>query len=356
MGNEQNYSYWLKIQEGCNVRFGDLPLLIAKALHPDTNDELTPYLACLNLETELKQAVQSGALTVRNPLGLGHTFPLGQALQDAVVLAHDLEPLLNDKGIGLRIVGRGGVPETAPVNKTDNGTAQIRTGTRKIFSYVITPHIREIPEELANLPPDAIVEYTDWGGRGSLNAAMFVADLRGRMQRQQRGLFTPEEASLCLAEQEQWSASDRDEFLKENMLPAIQRGELAAYSPRLGIRLNESKRQKVREFWDLVRVDELNQWLKEDGADYQWQVASTSTTKAIETTEPRQDTETLASRGTNIRWTDAFKAEVRAYRDKHGLKATAEHFGKSQSLISRHVPAGKPKKIPPNPFARLGKR
>ena len=77
---------------------------------------------------------------------------------------------------------------------------------------------------------------------------------------------------------------------------------------------------------------------------------------AIETTEPRQDTETLASKDTNKVWTDAFKAEVRAYRDKHGLKATAEHFGKSQSLISKHVPAGKPKKTVPHPFTGLGKR
>ena len=106
MANEHKYRNWMEIEEGSHVRFGDLPLLIAKAQHHDTNDELTSYLACSNLETELKQAVQSGALTVRNPLGLGrHTFPIGQALQDAVVLAQDLEPLLNDKGIGLRIVG-----------------------------------------------------------------------------------------------------------------------------------------------------------------------------------------------------------------------------------------------------------
>jgi hypothetical protein len=43
-----------------------------------------------------------------------------------------------------------------------------------------------------------------------------------------------------------------------------------------------------------------------------------------------------------IRWTDDFKAEVRAYREAHGLKATAKRYGVSQALISRYVPAGKP--------------
>jgi hypothetical protein len=43
------------------------------------------------------------------------------------------------------------------------------------------------------------------------------------------------------------------------------------------------------------------------------------------------------------RWTDEFIAEVRSYREAHGLKATAEHYGVSQSVISRKVPAGNKK-------------
>lgn len=41
-------------------------------------------------------------------------------------------------------------------------------------------------------------------------------------------------------------------------------------------------------------------------------------------------------------WTDDRKAEARAYRDKHGLKKTAERYGVSQATISKHIPAGKP--------------
>lgn len=43
-------------------------------------------------------------------------------------------------------------------------------------------------------------------------------------------------------------------------------------------------------------------------------------------------------------WTDERKEEVRQYRAKHGLKKTAEHYGVSQALISKHVPAGRPQK------------
>jgi hypothetical protein len=54
-------------------------------------------------------------------------------------------------------------------------------------------------------------------------------------------------------------------------------------------------------------------------------------------------------------WTDERKAEVRAYRDAHGLKATAEHYKVSQATISKHVPAGKPAKQSLGPWGALAK-
>jgi hypothetical protein len=54
-------------------------------------------------------------------------------------------------------------------------------------------------------------------------------------------------------------------------------------------------------------------------------------------------------------WTDERKAEVRAYRDAHGLKATAEHYRVSQATISKHVPAGKPAKQSLGPWGALAK-
>lgn len=71
------------------------------------------------------------------------------------------------------------------------------------------------------------------------------------------------------------------------------------------------------------------------------------TIKAGSAPPPHDATATATATGQVKKWTDEFKAEVRAYRSQHGLKKTAEHFGVSQTTISRYVPAGKPKAKPP---------
>ena len=58
----------------------------------------------------------------------------------------------------------------------------------------------------------------------------------------------------------------------------------------------------------------------------------------------------------NKRWTDDFKAEARAYRDKYGLKKTAQHFGVSQTTISKHIPTGKEKPKPLGTWNALVKK
>lgn len=52
-------------------------------------------------------------------------------------------------------------------------------------------------------------------------------------------------------------------------------------------------------------------------------------------------------------WTEERKAEARAYRDKHGLKKTAEHYSVSQATISKHIPAGHGKKKISGPWTGL---
>jgi hypothetical protein len=53
-------------------------------------------------------------------------------------------------------------------------------------------------------------------------------------------------------------------------------------------------------------------------------------------------------------WTEARKAEARAYREKHGLKRTAEHYGVSQSTISKQIPPEKEPK--PQPYSAFNQR
>ena len=83
-------------------------------------------------------------------------------------------------------------------------------------------------------------------------------------------------------------------------------------------------------------------------------------TVMLEAAGQRQDTETLARKGTNKVWTDERKAEAQAYRNKHGLSVAAKYYGVSTTTISKHtVPPGQQKKTPrktSSPFTRWGKR
>lgn len=94
----------LKVKGEGPLRFGDLAKLIAEAQHPD-EDEFACAIARINLDSELDTAVRDGRLIVRNAFGLGrHTFPIGDALQNAVVLQRDLSQFLADKAMTLRVV------------------------------------------------------------------------------------------------------------------------------------------------------------------------------------------------------------------------------------------------------------
>ena len=107
---DKKYYYSLTVVPGQWVQFSDLPHMMAIAMHPD--GEMAYGATRLNLENELTQAVSDGLLTVRNRYGLGiHTFPHGDALQQAVLIPDDLEPFLNARGIELRITPHGNGPD-----------------------------------------------------------------------------------------------------------------------------------------------------------------------------------------------------------------------------------------------------
>lgn len=98
---EQTFVRWVEVQEAQTVRFDDVPGLIARALH---KGEVAQAATEINLEAELRALIQAKELMVRDPLTLGqHTFPIGQALLNSVLLPEDLRPLLASHGIGLRI-------------------------------------------------------------------------------------------------------------------------------------------------------------------------------------------------------------------------------------------------------------
>jgi hypothetical protein len=106
---EQTFLGWVELPEAQPVRFGDLPGLLAGALH---TGEFAQSAAEISFAADLKKMVDEGELLVRDPLTLGrHTFPHGASLRRAVLLpTEDLRPLLASRSIGLRLIPNGTGP------------------------------------------------------------------------------------------------------------------------------------------------------------------------------------------------------------------------------------------------------
>jgi hypothetical protein len=101
---------WLAVEEDKPVKFSDLAHMMALALQPEGG--IAYGAARAQLDDELPRAVQHGELRVRNALTLGeHTFPMGDALNRAVVLPFDLRDFLATRGIELRLIPHGSGPK-----------------------------------------------------------------------------------------------------------------------------------------------------------------------------------------------------------------------------------------------------
>lgn len=105
------------------MKFGDLPGLMAGALH---SDGFAQACAEVNLESELRGLVESGDLMVRDPLTHGrHTFPFGDALRRSVLLPkEDLRPLFESRGIGLRLTRYGTGPNLWTIENAASAIAE----------------------------------------------------------------------------------------------------------------------------------------------------------------------------------------------------------------------------------------
>jgi hypothetical protein len=117
------YPYWFAVEEGKLIEFSDLAHLIAHALHPSDDEGLSYGAAWVNLDAELRDAVQTGELVVRNRSSMGrHTFPVGAALLDSVLMPDDLMAFLRGRGVEIRVTPYG----SGPVNWTlDNAAMAI---------------------------------------------------------------------------------------------------------------------------------------------------------------------------------------------------------------------------------------
>ena len=109
------------------VRYAELAHLIADALWPATepeDDRMDYGVARVSLDAELKTAVRAGALELKDPLTFGpHTFPVGNALNSALLAVSDLRALLAGRGLSVEV---GSVPKATPKKLTTDQEAEIR--------------------------------------------------------------------------------------------------------------------------------------------------------------------------------------------------------------------------------------
>ena len=167
---EPTFRYWVELPEAEPVKFGDLPVLMAGALH---SDALSRAGAENNFEEELEKMVDADTLKVRDPLTLGrHTFPTGEALRRAVLLPDvDVRPLLALFHIGLRLTPFG----TGPTHWTiENAAAAI--GAEHGF-HVGT--VRTLTEQMAGAAIDRslVVRHPQTGLRFHADKVRVFYDL-----------------------------------------------------------------------------------------------------------------------------------------------------------------------------------
>ena len=159
----------IELDEAKPVRYGELPQLIARALHPA--DYLKRAAAAMNLEDELQQLVDTGKLVVRDPLTLGpHPSPTGDALKRAVVFVDDLQPILEFRGIALLRKRHGSGPELWTI---DNAVTAIgdaygwhaparQTLTRQLIAAVTSGDLRaRHPHTDLPYRPDQVSPFYD---------------------------------------------------------------------------------------------------------------------------------------------------------------------------------------------------
>lgn len=92
-----------------HFQFGQLAKLVAHALHPLKDDATVAEMAAngatqIDWEAKLIEAVRSGALPVKNPVTLlPHSFPMGHALQSAIVVLEDLRLFVKKHNLEIKL-------------------------------------------------------------------------------------------------------------------------------------------------------------------------------------------------------------------------------------------------------------
>lgn len=298
---EKRLPYWMAVEDDRLLKFSELAHRMAKAIHPSESETMDYAAARINLDAELQCAVQHGSLYVRNPAGLGrHQFPHGDALQRAVLMPHDLRTFLETRGIELRLIPGGNGPtvwtienaaasiaeqqewhESARATLQDQmleaaidgkmvvrhphtdlpqNTGHVRVSYELVTRSDVNVWLEAIgasfrwtdPQQLATISKTSPRDFMPWK---TLPDAFNVIN----------GVYMYEQAARQIADAEGWDDS-KLEALEAEMRDAINSGTLKTRSRQTGMVI---KPDLLGSIW-LVTVDDVNEWLTNEGVNYRW--------------------------------------------------------------------------------------
>lgn len=322
---DKKYKYWLAVVDGQLVQFSDLAHMMATALHPEGG---TDYVAArINLDDELKLAVRSDLLRVRNRAGLGfHTFPYGDALQRAVLIPNtDLEPFLNERGIELRITPHGIGPDywtleiaAAAIQEQEgwqDGTRvefqdQMQDAAQSGALAILDPrtclpplHTGSVRTHWEYVTPDSVNTWLT-----ALNAPYLwsptppLVALPDKSPRDFKpwetlvpfykpinGLYMYQQAAREIADAEGWDDT-KLEAIEAEMISAINSSSLPIRSRKTGMVIAPDSLDALA----LVTVDDVNEWLERNRVPYRWKLLCSSVNHAVDFVQSNQSEDSNA--------------------------------------------------------------
>ena len=240
-----------------HVLFSELAHRIADALWPDkgpTDIRIKYGAARVNLDAELLQAVEAGALELKDPLTLGpHTFPLGAEMLTALVTVDALQAFIAGRGLTLAFTD----PQSDTVEVNEFGHPKLN-----FPQFTLPDRVQCVDPGLLALDPDSQVRVLSRKGAGVGLVRDLIDEIREIVVRQAESFYTVAEASGILADSP--AGGDAHEW-REKIYGAWHADDLVI---RDTTRTKKSLTATERDFMDLVKESDLDAWLEDDGAGY----------------------------------------------------------------------------------------
>ena len=216
-------------------------------IHPQICDERFNQSLLFNSlrrehEQQLENAIMQGRVSTLSPLTkLPHNYTVGDAGKDSLVSIRQFRDFASTLGIGVK---------------------PMREFTKSPYPEQVDDVLRELPDH------ERILIHDNIGGGTGLTmvaSAVYRAEIQATIERQAAGFFTVDEAAQVLADSQ--PGVDARSMIRQ-MRTAFKAQTLVIR--RAGDYLPVSCEREIRNFYDVVKVSDINEWLDGAGVGYQF--------------------------------------------------------------------------------------